>query len=467
MAERETQYDYDLFVIGAGSGGVRAARMASTNGAKVAIAEERHLGGTCVNIGCVPKKLFTYAAHVEEEIEDAAGYGWTVGERSFDWPTLRDNKTKEIERLNGIYGKLLSNAGVTLYESRAVLRDAHTVDVGGEAVTAERILIAVGGHPNRPSEPGAEYGVVSDDMFYLDTLPRRAVVVGGGYIAVEFAGILNGLGVETVQLYRGELFMRGFDDEVRGHLAGEIRKKGIDLRFKTEVEKTEKQADGSLLLHLSDGSTLETDLVLYAIGRSPKVEGLGLEAAGVKTKPNGAIVVDADYRTNVPSIYAIGDVTDRIQLTPVALGEGMVFAYNTYNGESRKMDYRDVPSAVFSAPPIGTVGLTEAEAVAQYGEIDVYRAEFRPMKHTLSGNEERALMKLLVDVASNRVVGLHMVGPDAGEIAQGFAVAFRAGATKADFDATVGIHPTSAEEFVTMREAARRVTREQASAAAE
>lgn len=457
-------YDYDLFVIGAGSGGVRAARMSSANGARVAIAEERHLGGTCVNIGCVPKKLFTYAAHVPDEVKDAAGYGWTIPETSFDWPTLRDNKTAEIERLNGIYEKLLSNAGVTLYNARATLKDAHTLDVGGETVTAERILIAVGGRPNRPSEPGQEYGVVSDDMFYLDELPKRAIVAGGGYIAVEFAGILHGLGVETVQLYRGDLFLRGFDDDVRTHLAEEMRKKGIDLRFNSIIEKTEKREDGTLVAHLSGGETIETDLILYAIGRSPNTEGLGLEAAGVETDANGAIKVDDDYRTSADGVYAIGDVIDRVQLTPVAIGEGMVFAFNTYAGQSRKMDYRDIPSAVFSHPPIGSVGLTEAEAVREYGAVDVYQASFRPMKNTLSGNQEKALMKLLVEPKSDRVVGLHMVGPDAAEITQGFAVAFRAGATKADFDSTVGIHPTSAEEFVTMREPTRRA---EASKAAE
>ncbi|MCR9218799.1 MAG: glutathione-disulfide reductase [Alphaproteobacteria bacterium] len=464
MADTGAGYDYDLFVIGAGSGGVRAARMSAANGAKVAIAEERHLGGTCVNVGCVPKKLFTYAAHVPEEIEDAAGYGWTVGAGRFDWKTLVANKNAEIERLNGIYGKLLSNAGVTLYEARATLIDPHTIEVGGERVTAERILIAVGGRPNMPDEPGAELGVTSDEMFFLDELPKRAIVAGGGYIAVEFAGILKGLGVEVVQLYRSSLFLRGFDRDVRLHLAAEMRKKGIDLRFDTIISKTEKQADGSLAATLSDGSVLETDLILYAIGRSAYTEGLGLEAAGVETDRFGAIKVDADYRTSQPNIYALGDVIDRVPLTPVAIGEGMVFAFNTYAGQSRKMDYRDIPSAVFSAPTIGTVGLTEEEAVAEYGEIDVYMSEFRPMKHTLSGNQERALLKLLVDVKTDRVVGLHMVGPDAAEITQGFAVAFRAGATKADFDATVGIHPTSAEEFVTMREATRRATRESAAA---
>lgn len=464
MADTGAGYDYDLFVIGAGSGGVRAARMSAANGAKVAIAEERHLGGTCVNVGCVPKKLFTYAAHVPEEIEDAAGYGWTVGASRFDWKTLVANKNKEIERLNGIYGKLLANAGVTLYEARATLVDPHTIEVGGDRVTAERILIAVGGRPNMPEEPGAELGVTSDEMFFLDELPKRAIVAGGGYIAVEFAGILKGLGVEVVQLYRSSLFLRGFDRDVRLHLAAEMRKKGIDLRFDTIISKTEKREDGSLAATLSDGSVLETDLILYAIGRSAYTEGLGLEAAGVETDMFGSIKVDADYRTSQPNIYALGDVIDRVPLTPVAIGEGMVFAFNTYAGQSRKMDYRDIPSAVFSAPTIGTVGLTEEEAVAEYGEIDVYMSEFRPMKHTLSGNEERALLKLLVDVKTDRVVGLHMVGPDAAEITQGFAVAFRAGATKADFDATVGIHPTSAEEFVTMREPTRRAKRESAAA---
>jgi glutathione reductase (NADPH) len=413
----------------------------------------------------VPKKLFTYAAHLPDEVEDAAGYGWTVGERQFNWKTLVANKNAEIERLNGIYGKLLEGANVTLYSARARLVDAHTLDVGGETVTAERILIAVGGKPNWPSEPGAEYGVVSDDMFYLDELPKRALVVGGGYIAVEFAGILNGLGTEVTQLYRGEMFLRGFDDDVRQHLAGEMTKKGINLRFNSTIEKTEKRDDGTLVAHLNGGEVMETDLILYAIGRSALTQDLGLEAAGVETQANGAIKVNEDYSTSQPSIYAIGDVIDRVQLTPVALGEGMVFAFNTYNGESRKMDYRDIPSAVFSNPPIGSVGLTEAEAVAEYGEVDVYLSEFRPMKHTMSGSDERALMKLLVDVDSNRVVGLHMIGPEAGEIAQGFAVAFRTGATKADFDATVGIHPTSAEEFVTMRQATRRATK--ASRAAE
>jgi glutathione reductase (NADPH) len=352
----------------------------------------------------------------------------------------------------------LDGAGVTLYRARAKLIDAHRIDVGGEMVTAERILIATGGKPNRPSEPGQEYGVVSDDMFYLDELPKRAIVAGGGYIAVEFAGILNGLGVETVQLYRGDLFLRGFDRDVREHLAGEMRKKGVDLRFNAIIEKTEKREDGTLVAHLSGGETVETDLILYAIGRSPNTEGLGLEEAGVAVNDKGAISVDDDYSTSVPNIYAIGDVIDRVALTPVAIGEGMVFAFNTYNGESRKMDYRDIPSAVFSNPPIGTVGLSEEEAVAEYGAVDVYLSEFRPMKHTMSGSDERVLMKLLVDVATDRVVGLHMVGPDAGEIAQGFGVALRANATKAEFDSTVGIHPTSAEEFVTMREPTRRAS---------
>ena len=454
--------DYDLFVIGAGSGGVRAARMSAQNGARVAIAEERYLGGTCVNVGCVPKKLFTYAAHVSEEIEDAAGFGWTVERAHFDWPTLVANKNREIERLNGIYGRLLDNAGVTLHEARARLLDPHTIEVGGERVTAERVLIAVGGWPSVPNIPGREHVITSNEAFYLDRLPKRAVIVGGGYIAVEFASIFNGLGVEVTQVYRGPLFMRGFDGDVREHLASEMRKKGIDLRFESDVEAVSRREDGTLSVDLAGGGSIETELVMYATGRAPLTGDLGLEAAGIETTDRGAIKVDEDFRTSVRSIYAIGDVIDRVALTPVAIAEGMVFAFNTFAGQNRKMDYRDVPSAVFSAPPVGNLGLTEEEAIAAYGEVDVYQADFRPMKLTLTENPERTLMKLIVEPASDRVVGLHMVGPDAGEIVQGFAVAFRAGATKADFDATVGIHPTSAEEFVTMREPTRRARREAA-----
>ncbi len=446
-----SDYDYDLFVIGAGSGGVRAARMSGSLGAKVAIAEDRYLGGTCVNVGCVPKKLFVYASHFHEEFHDAAGFGWTVGPRAFDWKTLISNKNTEIARLNGIYESLLSNANVTLYEARATIVDAHTVEVGGERVTAERILVAVGGWPSVPDIPGKEHVISSNEAFFLEEAPKRAIVVGGGYIAVEFAGIFNGLGAEVTQLYRGDMFLRGFDDDLRHFLAAEMGKKGVNLRFNANIASVEKTGAG-LVATLEDGSTIEADTIMYATGRHPLTQGLGLEEAGVELSAKGAIVVNDDFQTSVPSIYALGDVIDRVALTPVAIGEGMVFAHNTYAGENRKMDYRDIPTAVFSQPTIGTVGLGEAAAREKYGEIDVYRSEFRPMKHTLSGNGERGLMKLIVDRASDRVVGLHMIGPEAGEITQGFGVALKAGATKADFDATVGIHPTAAEEFVTMRE---------------
>ena len=446
------EYDYDLFVIGAGSGGVRASRMSASLGSKVAVAEERYLGGTCVNVGCVPKKLMVYASHYHEDFEEARGFGWTVGDSSFDWATLIENKNKEIARLNGIYGSLLSNAGVELYEARATIKGPHEVEVGGKTVTAERILVAVGGWPSIPDIPGKEHVASSNEFFYLPDLPKRTIVVGGGYIAVELAGILNGLGSDVTQLYRGPHFLRGFDDDVRTFLADEIRKKGIDLRFNSNIARVDKNADGSLKATLEDGSTQEADCILYATGRAPKTDGLGLENAGVELAKNGAIVVNDDFQSSVPSIYALGDVIDRVALTPVAISEGMVFAHNTYGKGGRKMDYRDIPTAVFSQPPIGTVGLTESEARAAYGDVTVYCSEFRAMKHTLSGASERSFMKLIVHPESDRVLGLHMVGPEAGEIVQGFGVAIKAGATKADFDATVGIHPTSAEEFVTMRD---------------
>ena len=444
-------YDFDLFVIGAGSGGVRAARMSATYGAKVGIAEERHLGGTCVNIGCVPKKLMVYASHFAEDFEDAAGYGWTVGPRSFDWPTLIANKNKEIGRLNGIYESLLSNAGVEIVEGRAVLTGPNSLEVAGRKITAKTILIATGGRPSRSKEPGQELGIVSDDVFFLEKQPDRAMVLGGGYIAVEFAGIFNGLGSEVTQLYRRDLFLRGFDGDVRRFLADEMRKKGVDLIFNTIASRIEK-TDAGLLVTLSNGEQREVDQVLYAIGRRPNVEGLGLEAAGVALNDRGAIQVDDQFRTNVPSIYALGDVTDRVQLTPVAIAEAMVLAGNLYKGENRTLDYSDIPTAVFSQPPIGTVGLTEEEARARYEAVDIYRSEFRPMKHTMTENQERTMMKLVVERSGQRVVGAHMVGPDAGEIAQGLGIAVKAGATKAVFDSTIGIHPTAAEEFVTMRE---------------
>ena len=453
-------YDFDFFVIGAGSGGTRASRIAAGHGARVGVAEERYLGGTCVNVGCVPKKLFVYASHFAEDFEDAAGFGWTVGKRSHAWKTLIENKNTEIERLNGIYERLIQGAGATLYDKRATLRDAHTIELRdpgqpdgpAEVVTADKILIGVGGWPVVPEFPGREHVITSNEAFYLEDLPERIVVVGGGYIAVEFAGIFAGLGAQVTQLYRSDLFLRGFDVDVRMAVAEEMVKKGIDLRFNSNVACVTKQADGSLLVDLDDNETIEADLVMYATGRAPKTEGLGLDAAGVETGPNGAIKIDAEWRTSAENIYAIGDVTDRIQLTPVAIAEGHALADRLYNPSGRSVGYEYIPTAVFSQPPVGTVGYTEEEARAKFGAVDIYRSAFRPMKHTLSGRDERSMMKLIVDRASDRVVGIHMVGMDAGEITQGFGVAIKAGATKADFDATIGIHPTAAEEFVTMRE---------------
>jgi len=443
--------DFDLFVIGAGSGGVRAARFSAQRGARVAVAEDRYLGGTCVNVGCVPKKLFVYASHFKHDMHDAsAGYGWTIGETSFDWPTLRDNKTREIERLNGIYAGLLRDAGVQHVEGRATIVDAHTVDVAGQRYTAENILVATGGWPTVPEIPGAELAVTSNELFSLEALPSKVIIVGGGYIAVEFACIFDGLGVDVTQLYRGPLFLRGFDGDVRTHLADEVKKSGVDLRFDTNVTAIEKNGEG-IVATLTDGSRLAADLILFATGRHPNVSNLGLEEVGVELAGDHSIRVDAYSRTNVPSIWAIGDVTNRINLTPVAIHEGVCLSETLFNDNPRSPDHENVPAAVFSQPPVGTVGLTEEEARERDSAIDVYRSTFRALKQTLTGGEERTLMKLIVDRESDRVLGLHMVGPDAGEIVQGFAVAIKAGATKADFDATIGIHPTSAEEFVTMR----------------
>ncbi len=443
-------FDYDLFVIGAGSGGVRAARMSASYGARVAIAEERFLGGTCVNVGCIPKKLFAYGAHFPEDAGDAAAYGWSFGAPKLHWPTLIANKNKEIERLNGVYRRILESNRVRIIEARATLRDAHTIETGGETVTAETILIATGGRPQMLSVPGSEHAIVSDHAFYLPERPDRVIVVGGGYIAVEFVGIFNGYGAHVTQLYRGPLFMRGFDHDVRTHLAEEMTRHGIDIRWRTEIERIEKTDDG-LSVKLNTGATLEADQVMFAVGRAPNVADMGIEDAGVAQRENGAIVVDGYFRTSVPNIYAIGDVTDRIQLTPVAIGEAMVLSANLFDGKDLSMDYADIPTAVFSNPNIGTVGLTEEEARERYGAVDVYRETFRPLKHTMTLKGDRTMMKLIVERATDRVVGCHMAGPDAGEIVQGLGVALKCGATKAQFDATVGIHPTSAEEFVTMR----------------
>ena len=444
-------YDYDFFVIGAGSGGVRAARIAASHGARVAVAENRYLGGTCVNVGCVPKKLLVYASHFAHDFEDAAGFGWTVGQGRFDWARLIANKNAEILRLNGIYKSMLENSGVTIVDGTASLADAHTVAVGDKTYTAEHILVAVGGWPTVPDIPGKEHAITSNEVFFLDKLPKRVIVVGGGYIAVEFAGIFHGLGAEVIQLYRGPMFLRGFDDDVRAHLAGEMTRQGIDLRFNANIESLSKQ-DETLCASLGDGEVLEADCVLYATGRAPNTAGIGLEEAGVETNAKGAVLVDEYSKTSVDNIYAVGDVTDRINLTPVAIREGHAVADTLFNNTPLAADHADVPSAVFSQPPIGSVGLTESEARKQFGDVDIYKSNFSAMKHTLSGRDERTFMKLIVERASGRVVGVHMIGAEAGEIIQGIAIAVKCGATKAQFDATVGIHPTTAEEFVTMRE---------------
>ncbi|TDT41367.1 NADPH-glutathione reductase [Halospina denitrificans] len=447
-------YDYDLVVIGAGSGGVRLARVSAGLGARVAIVERGDLGGTCVNVGCVPKKLFVYASHVREDVEDAAGYGFSVAPEAvqFNWRTLRENKDTEIQRLNGIYQRLLDNAGVDLYRGNARVTGPNEVSVDNETLSARRITVATGSTSDTPAIPGREHLHTSDDMFYLDQLPEKAVVWGGGYIAVEFAGILAGLGVETTLIYRGELFLRGFDGDVRRFLAEELPKKGVTLRFNTNIDAVEASGDSAYQVRLNDGSTLEAGLVLAATGRKPLVEGLGLEAVGVELNETSSIRTDRHFQTSVPSIHALGDVIGTPQLTPVAIEQAMVLSDHLFGEGTKTMDYRNIPSAVFCQPPIGTVGLTEEDAREECGRIRVYRTHFKPMKHTLSGRDERILMKLIVDDDSDRVVGAHMVGPDAGEMMQGIAVALKAGATKADFDQTIGIHPTSAEEFVTMRD---------------
>ncbi len=445
-------FEFDLYVIGAGSGGVRAARFAAGFGARVAVAESRYLGGTCVNVGCVPKKLLVYAAHYSDDFEQASGFGWTAGHPTFDWHTLIDNKNREIERLNGIYRNLLVNSGVTLHEGHARMIDAHTVEVNGRRHTAERILIATGGWPFVPDIPGKEHAITSNEAFYLKQLPRRVLVVGGGYIAVEFASIFNGMGASTTLSYRGELFLRGFDQGVREHLRDELQKKGMALRFGTEVTRIDKLSDGTLAATLQDGSQLEVDCVFYATGRRPMLDNLGLENTGVKLDERGFIEVDDLYQTTEPSILAIGDIIGRMPLTPVALAEGMAVARRLFRPEEyRPVDYDLIPTAVFSLPNIGTVGLTTEQAIERGHRVKRYESRFRPMKLTLTDCQERTLMKLVVDADTDRVLGCHMVGPDAGEIVQGLAVALKAGATKRVFDETIGIHPTAAEEFVTMR----------------
>ncbi len=447
------RYDYDFFVLGAGSGGVRASRVAAAYGAKTAVVEERYLGGTCVNVGCIPKKLLVYASEFRDHFEDAAGFGWTVGERTVDWQKLIQNKDKEIKRLNGIYRTLLEGAGAEIIEGTARLVDRHTIEVSGQRYTSEYILLATGSWPAFPQTPGIEHAITSNEAFYLETLPKRVIIVGGGYIAVEFATIFHGLGSAVTELYRGDLFLRGFDTDVRQVLADEMGKRGVDLRFHADVTRIEKTPHG-IKARLNDQSKLEADIIMYATGRLPNSKGLGLEAAGIETDESGAVCVDAYSQTNIPHIYAVGDVTNRLNLTPMAIAEGQAVAETLFNQNPTRPDHMNVATAVFSHPSIGTVGLTEEEARQEYGAVDIYKSSFRSLKHTLSGRNEKTFMKIVVDPKSDRVIGCHMTGPEAGEIIQGLAVAIKCHATKAQFDATIGIHPTSAEEFVTMRQKA-------------
>ena len=446
-------FEYDLFVIGAGSGGVRAARIAARYGAKVAVAEEYRVGGTCVIRGCVPKKLFVYASKFAEEFEDAIGFGWTTDKVSFDWATLVENKDKEIDRLNKAYIRNLEGAGAELILDRATVEDANTVRLAsGRKVTARYILVATGATPFVPRHlPGHELAITSNEAFHLERLPSRIVIVGGGYIAVEFAGIFSGLGVETVLVCRGAQILRGFDDDIRNHLAGEMKKKGIELRTQADVSAIERSGTG-VRVTLNDGTGFGAGQIMFATGRIPNVVDLGLDKAGVELTPHYAVKVDEYSRTTVPSIYAVGDVTNRANLTPVAIREGHAFADTVFGGKDVKVDHSLVPTAVFSQPEVGTVGLTEAQARESVRAVDIYKTSFRPMKHTLSGRDERMLMKLVVDGETDRVLGCHICGPDAGEMAQLLGISLRLGAKKSDFDATMAVHPTAAEELVTMRE---------------
>lgn len=446
-----SKFDFDLFVIGAGSGGVRAARIAAGHGARVGICESSRVGGTCVIRGCVPKKLLSYAAHFAEEFEDAAGYGWEVGETRFSWERLIERKDREIDRLNQVYLNLLSNAGVKLFEAHGKLIDSHQVQVGEDIVSAEKILIATGGRPWTPEIPGAELSITSDEAFHLKALPKRVVIAGGGFIACEFASIFNGMGSDVIQVYRGDQVLRGFDQDVRDTLAREMSKKGIDIRLHTNVVELTKNAEGDIKAKLDNGSELQADTVMFATGRVPNVRGLGLRDAGIKAHPGGMIPVNEYSCTNVPNVFAVGDVTSRVNLTPVALMEGHAFADSEFGGNSRPVNHGFIPSAVFSHPPVATVGFSEKDAEVHYGELEIYRSEFTPMKHTLSGRDEKTMMKLIVQASSGKIVGLHVVGMDAPEIVQGFAVAIKSGLTKQQFDRTTGIHPTAAEELVTMR----------------
>ena len=448
-----SSFDYDLIVIGAGSGGVRAARIAARYGAKVAVAEEYRVGGTCVIRGCVPKKLLVYASKFAEEFEDAIGFGWSTDKVTFDWATLIENKDKEIDRLNKAYIRNLEGAGAELILERAVVEDAHTVRLAsGAGVTARYILVATGAAPFVPRHlPGHELAITSNEAFQLQRLPSRIVIVGGGYIAVEFAGIFSGLGVETILVYRGEQILRGFDDDLRSHLATEMRKKGIEIRLKSDVAKIERSGDG-VRVTLNDDTGFGAGQVMFATGRIPNVTGLGLDAVGVELTPHMAVKVDAVSKTNVDSIYAVGDVTNRVNLTPVAIREGHAFADTVFGGKPVEVDHSMIPTAVFSQPEIGTVGMTEELARQGFKSVDIYKTSFKPMKHTLSGRDERMLMKLVVDGDTDRVLGCHICGPDAGEMAQLLGISMRLGAKKSDFDATMAVHPTASEELVTMRD---------------
>jgi glutathione reductase (NADPH) len=443
-------YQFDLFIIGAGSGGVRAARMAASLGAKVAIAEDRYLGGTCVNVGCVPKKLFVYASHFAEDFETARSFGWSFKDLQFNWQQLIRNKNTEIKRLNDVYEKLLDNSAVTIIEGRATITDGHTVSINGKNISAETILVATGGWPYVPEFPGNKHVITSNDAFFLDELPGHITIVGGGYIAVEFAGIFHGMGVDTTLVYRGPLFLRGFDQDLRTQLADEMQKKGIKLLFNTNIGHIDKDRR-KYTVHFTNHQSLVTDLIMYATGRKPNTSSMGLEDIGVNLNNKGAVIVNQDYQTSIPSIYAIGDVTDRVQLTPVALAEGAVLARTLFDKQNQHLDYHNIPTCIFSQPNLGSVGLTEEEAREKYDEIVIYKSRFKPMKLSLSDSDEKTFMKLVVDKTSDRVVGVHMLGHDAGEIIQGMAIAIKAGATKTLFDSTIGIHPTAAEEFVTMR----------------
>jgi glutathione reductase (NADPH) len=449
------RYDFDLITIGAGSGGVASSRRAGAYGARVAIIEELRVGGTCVLRGCVPKKLLVYGAQFADAFADAAGFGWSVPPARFDWPSLIAAKDKELDRLNQIYINMLNNAHVEIIDGRGVVVDPHTVEVGGRRITADNILIAVGGWPETPEIPGIEHVISSNEALDLSALPKRIVIVGGGYIAVEFAGIFNGFGSEVVEIIRREEVLRGFDEDIRVYLGQEMRGRGIDIRGGTQVariDKQDKSPGAGYTVTTTDGKAIATDCVMYATGRKPNTAGMGLQEIGVELTKNGAVVVDEWQRSSVPNIYAVGDVTDRINLTPVAIAEGRAIAETLYNNNPMRMDHADVPSAVFSQPPVSVVGLNEEEARREYGDIDIYQSRFKPMKNTLSGRDERTFMKLVVDAKTQRVLGCHMLGVDAPEIVQGLAIAIKCGATKQQFDQTVGIHPSAAEEFVTMRD---------------